>query len=168
MKLVILKKEEEEVKIDPKAKKPDPKAKLEEKKEEEGKFKVSYEIGKEEIPVEFELQMFYQGPAFEDPNPPPVEEEVKKVAPGKGKPNPKAADIPDVPVIRMITPDPVLMTNESGRLFEIELGRNEKIKIEPTEEGQEEQFEDKYIQYQFNQTITNLVRSHFIRSYTIM
>lgn len=26
----------------------------------------------------------------------------------------------------MITPDPVLMTNESGRLFEFELGRFEK------------------------------------------
>jgi hypothetical protein len=30
----------------------------------------------------------------------------------------------------MITPDPVLMTNENGRLFEFELGRNEKFKKE--------------------------------------
>jgi hypothetical protein len=60
LKLVILKKEEEETKvIDPKAKKLDPKAKIEEKKEEEGKFKISYEIGKEDSPVEFELQIFY-------------------------------------------------------------------------------------------------------------
>jgi hypothetical protein len=28
--------------------------------------------------------------------------------------------------IRMITPDPVLMANESGRTFEFELGRHEK------------------------------------------
>lgn len=37
----------------------------------------------------------------------------------------------------MITPDPVLMTNESGRLFEFELGRMEKFKkeVEQTEES---------------------------------
>jgi hypothetical protein len=28
----------------------------------------------------------------------------------------------------MITPDPVLMTNENGRLFEFEIGRIEKVK----------------------------------------
>jgi hypothetical protein len=55
---------------------------------------------------------------------------VKKPAAAKGKANPKAADVPDVPVIRMITPDPVVMSNENGRLFEIELGRMEKIKLE--------------------------------------
>jgi hypothetical protein len=27
----------------------------------------------------------------------------------------------------MITPEPVLMTNENGRLFEIELGRHERL-----------------------------------------
>jgi len=44
--------------------------------------------------------------------------------------------------VRMITPEPVLMTNESGRLFEFELGRMEKVKIEkpePVEEEGEEQ-----------------------------
>jgi hypothetical protein len=29
---------------------------------------------------------------------------------------------------RMITPDPVILSVESGRLFEFELGRKEKIK----------------------------------------
>jgi hypothetical protein len=28
----------------------------------------------------------------------------------------------------MITPEPLIMSNENGRLFEIELGRVEKIK----------------------------------------
>eukprot|EP00349_Pseudokeronopsis_sp_Brazil_P004725 CAMPEP_0202968192 /NCGR_PEP_ID=MMETSP1396-20130829/13392_1 /ASSEMBLY_ACC=CAM_ASM_000872 /TAXON_ID= /ORGANISM="Pseudokeronopsis sp., Strain Brazil" /LENGTH=37 /DNA_ID= /DNA_START= /DNA_END= /DNA_ORIENTATION= len=36
----------------------------------------------------------------------------------------------------MITPDPILMENESGRLFEFELGRMEKVKKEV--EGEEE------------------------------
>jgi hypothetical protein len=35
------------------------------------------------------------------------------------------------PEPRMITPDPALMTNENGRLFEFELGRFDKIKKEP-------------------------------------
>jgi hypothetical protein len=30
----------------------------------------------------------------------------------------------------MITPEPVVMTNENGRLFEFELGRMEKVKVE--------------------------------------
>jgi hypothetical protein len=64
--------EEEEVKVDPKAaagKKPDPKAaqvKTEEEKEQ--KNKIVYEIGKEGAQVEFEINIIYQGPAFEDPN----------------------------------------------------------------------------------------------------
>jgi hypothetical protein len=38
----------------------------------------------------------------------------------------------------MITPDPVTMTNESGRLFEFELGRIEKFKRE--DESEEEKW----------------------------
>jgi len=34
----------------------------------------------------------------------------------------------------MITPDPVIMENESGRLFEFELGRFEKVKVEQSPE----------------------------------
>jgi hypothetical protein len=52
----------------------------------------------------------------------------------------------------MITPDPVIMTVESGRLFEFELGRKEKIK-KPQEEWAQpdvEEFEEKWVQYKFN------------------
>ena len=67
----------------------------------------------------------YQGAPFEDPNPPAVEETK---APGKGAPKSGKPAEEAKPEIRMITPDPVLMINESGRLFEFELGRLEKIK----------------------------------------
>jgi len=32
----------------------------------------------------------------------------------------------------MITPEPVVLENESGRLFEIQLGRNEQVRVETT------------------------------------
>jgi len=32
----------------------------------------------------------------------------------------------------MITPEPVLLENETGRLFEIQLGRNEQVRVETT------------------------------------
>ena len=92
----LKKEEEEEVKVDPKAKggKPDPKnakkpvrpiknvdgCQVEEEKEEEGKIKISYEAGKENHFIEFDLHIVYQGPPYEDPNPPPVEEDPKKLA----------------------------------------------------------------------------------------
>ena len=44
----------------------------------------------------------------------------------------------------MITPEPVIMVNENGRLFEFELGRIEKIK-KHTEEGEPEEFEEKWV-----------------------
>jgi hypothetical protein len=44
----------------------------------------------------------------------------------KKKKNPKETTEPE---IRMITPDPIPMENESGRLFEIQLGRFESISI---------------------------------------
>jgi hypothetical protein len=53
--------------------------------------------------------MVYQGPAYEDPNPPVVEE--TKAAPAKGGKGAKPAEEVK-PEIRMITPDPVLMINE--------------------------------------------------------
>jgi hypothetical protein len=85
---MLKKEEEEEVKADPKAKgKPDPKAaakkpgqQVEEDKEEEGKNKITYEVGKENNYIEFDLHIVYQGPPYEDPNPPPVEEDPKKLA----------------------------------------------------------------------------------------
>ena len=68
--------------------------------------------------------MWYQGPDYEDPNPPeeaPPDPKAKKAA-AKGQP--AATDEPAPP--RMITPDPILMENESGRTFKFELGRMEK------------------------------------------
>jgi hypothetical protein len=57
----------------------------------------------------------------------------------------------------MITPDPVLMTNENGRLFEIEMGRHEKLhKKESLEqlpaEGTQntEEAEEHWVNYKFN------------------
>ena len=32
----------------------------------------------------------------------------------------------------MIVPDPVILENESGRLFEIQLGRTEQVPVEQT------------------------------------
>jgi len=57
----------------------------------------------------------------------------------------------------MITPDPVLMANENGRLFEIEMGRHEKLhKKESLEqlpvEGTQntEEAEEHWVNYKFN------------------
>lgn len=59
----VKKEEEEEVKLDPKAKggKPDPKAKkpVEEEKEDEGKNKITYEVGKEGQFIEFDLVIVF-------------------------------------------------------------------------------------------------------------
>eukprot|EP00347_Sterkiella_histriomuscorum_P017342 403349752 len=166
---LIKKEEEEEQKIDPKAKgKPDPKAQLkkggqaEEDKEEEGKNKIVYEVGKENNFIEFELHIVYQGPPFEDPNPPPIEEDPKKLAAAaknaKGaKGQPAQPDEPEPK--RMITPDPLVMVNENGRNFEFELGRFEKVRKVPLLEGEvppagepnPDDFEDKWATYKFNQ-----------------
>lgn len=74
--------------------------------------------------IHIQLSMWYQGPDYEDPNPPeeaPPDPKAKK-APAKGAP-----PVPDEPLPpRMITPPPVVMENESGRLFRVELGRMEK------------------------------------------
>jgi len=52
----------------------------------------------------------YQGPDYEDPNPPEEDETAKK------KPPPKGA-VPEEPKIRMITPEPIPLDNEHGRVF---------------------------------------------------
>ena len=64
----------------------------------------------------------------------------------------------------MITPDPVLMTNESGRTFEFELGRFEKAKPRESldsavaEEGTSiVEEEAKWVQYKFNQKLPTMV-----------
>lgn len=63
-----------------------------------------------------EFKVVFQGEAYEDPNPPEEEEAAK------GKKGGKPAGEPEV---RWITPDPINLENESGRLFELQLGRNE-------------------------------------------
>jgi hypothetical protein len=47
----------------------------------------------------------------------------------------------------MITPEPVILTVENGRLFEFELGRKEKLK-KPVEEWaspEQEEFDEKWV-----------------------
>ena len=51
--------------------------------------------------VKFQLKMVYQGPDYEDPNPPEEDEKAKK-KPAKG-------GQPDEPEVRMITPDPITL-----------------------------------------------------------
>ena len=62
------------------------------------------------------LNIVFQGEPYEDPNPPEEDEAAK------GKKGGKPAGEPEV---RWITPDPVTLENESGRLFELQLGRTE-------------------------------------------
>ena len=69
----------------------------------------------EQQEIAFNLKVMYQGPEYVDPNPPPVEEVVKKPAPIKGKV--VAAAVPEEPVIRMIKPEPIVFSQESGRTF---------------------------------------------------
>jgi hypothetical protein len=93
----------------------------------------------------------------------PVEEDPKK----KGK-----GEAPAEPEIRTVTPDPEILEEESGREFEIELGRHEQVPIEkekpPTpedapEEGAEEgeepevETEEKWITYKFDQKQGNAI-----------
>lgn len=66
--------------------------------------------------LSFSLRVLFQGEPYEDPNPPEEDEGAKK----KGKKDANAE-----PEVRMITPDPVLLEKESGRVFEVELGRYE-------------------------------------------
>lgn len=111
------------------------------------------------------MHIVFQGQPYEDPNPPPVEE--KQAAPAKGgKAAPGKPAEEAKPEIRMITPDPVLMTNESGRLFEIELGRHEKVNKKGTESSEQipaegtqntEETEEHWVTYKFNQQLNLLV-----------
>lgn len=71
----------------------------------------------------------------------------------------------------MITPEPLVLENESGRLFEIQLGRNEQVRVDtPNEtavegaegasqeapEETEPVTEEKWIQYKFDQSQDSL------------
>lgn len=61
------------------------------------------------------VKIVYQGPDYPDPNPPPPDPK-KKPAVKRG-----AKDAPEEPEIPMITPPPVLLKEESGRQFRVEL-----------------------------------------------
>jgi hypothetical protein len=64
------------------------------------------------------MTIVYQGEPYLDPNPPEEDEATKKK-------REKAGIEPEIP---MITPEPIIMANENGREFEIQLGRFEQIK----------------------------------------
>ena len=123
---------EEEV-VDPKAKK-DPKAVKkdapfsEEEEAQYGNKKIYLEHKSDTEPkeVKFTLKMVFQGPDYEDPNPPEEDEKAKK-KPAKGA-------APEEPEIRMITPDPITLDQESGRVFALELGQHVKQIIEDKKE----------------------------------
>ena len=119
-------------------KKKDKKGDLE---ENENPNKLTYEIGVTE-PLKIELRHVFQGEDYEDDTP-LDEEELKKQAAKKGKGN-------DEPEVRMVTPDPIIVTQESGRKIEIELGRFEEVPVEEGEE-QEEEPEKVWKQYKFKQ-----------------
>ena len=139
---------EEEV-VDPKAKK-DPKAVkkdapfTEEEEAQYGAKKIFLECKSDTEPkeVKFTLKMVYQGPDYEDPNPP--EEETKAKAPPKGKGQ------PEEPTVRMITPEPVPLDMEQGRMFAVELGQHVSVlKEDKKEEAQQLKEEGQEIPEEF-------------------
>jgi hypothetical protein len=166
--------EPEEEEVDPKAKhnkKPDKPSYLcfTEAEEKTYEHRILYLIGSElEVAstINFKIGCCYQGPDYEDDTPLPVEEVLSnrtatKTATNKSK---TVTTEPEEPVIRMVTPDPEMVVNESGRLFQFELGRNEFV-LKPdhtedeinqlNEEGKtipEDWHEEKWIRYRFNQT----------------
>jgi hypothetical protein len=93
---------------------------------------------------------------------------VQAAAPAKGAKAPAGKVVEEVKQeIKMITPEPVIMTGESGRLFEFELGRHErnhsqsKENLEPVApaDGTQhtEESETNWVPYRFNQA-ANLVK----------
>ena len=99
---------EEEVVVDPKAKKDAKAVKkdapfTEEEDAQYGAKKIYLECKSDVEPkeVKFNLKMVYQGPDYEDPNPPEEDEKTKKKPAGKG------VVVPEEPEIRYLTPDPV-------------------------------------------------------------
>lgn len=77
--------------------------------------------------IRFKLSMVYQGPDYEDPNPPEEDLTVKK-------PKGKGAAVPEEPEIRMITPEPVPLDQEGGRVYSLELTKDVKIVLEDKKE----------------------------------
>jgi len=130
----LLSPEVEDEVVDPKAKKDSKAVKkdapfTEEEEALYGSRKIYLECKTDTEPkeVRFTLKIVYQGPEYEDPNP-PEEDEKNKKKPAKGH-------VDAEPEVRMILPDPIPLENESGRVFAIELGQHIKIL---TEEKREE------------------------------
>lgn len=109
--------EEEE---DPKAKKDAKKAPAAEEVEGGNEVKILIDTcstNEDQKKLSLNISVVFQGEPYEDPNPPEEDEAAKKK---------KGAKDTGEPEIRMITPEPVVLENENGREFEIQLGRNQK------------------------------------------
>ena len=154
---------EEEKAADPKAKAPAKGAPSPDEQEGGNAIKVTLDVSN---PVEkkrllgFKLNCVYQGPDYEEEA--PEEEDPKKK--GKGDDGPKFITK---------TPDPITVENESGRQFEVQLGRYEDCVITPKsvntpisqeqmenpasqaegedQEEKEPETEKRWIQYKFDQ-----------------
>ena len=61
------------------------------------------------------LKIVYQGPDYPDPNPPPPDPKKKPI---KKKTDKEAPEEPEIP---MLTPEPVIIEQESGRRFKLEM-----------------------------------------------
>lgn len=137
--------------VEPKGEEPaDPKKKDQKKgepEEDDNPNKLVYEVGVTG-PMRIELRHVFQGEPYEDDTPLDEEEQKKQAAAKKGK----ATDEPEV---RMVTPDPIIITQESGRKIQFELGRME-IPIKEVEGEEqppvEEQNQDPvWVSYKFQQ-----------------
>ena len=101
----------------------------EEEEAQYGSKKILLECKSDTEPKEirFKLSMVYQGPDYEDPNPPEEDLTAKK-------PKGKGAAVPEEPEIRMITPEPVPIEQEGGRVFSLELTQDVKVVLEDKKE----------------------------------
>ena len=135
--MIYFKEVKEEEPVDTKKKDP----KKGEPEEDENAIKITYEIGTSE-PFNIELRHVFQGEDYEDDTPLDEEELKKQAASKKGKAN-------DEPEVRIVTPDPIIVTQESGRKIEFELGRMEEQPI--NEEQPDQEPEKLWKQYKFKQ-----------------
>ena len=121
----------------------DPKKAKKGEEEDPNPNKLKYKEG-QEAPLSFELHFEYQGPDYENPEP-PTEEEEKEYE----KERKKQGDDWEPPV-RMITPDPVLVEVESGRKLEFEIGHMVEKPVPEGEEPPEEPVME-WVQHKFDQ-----------------
>lgn len=103
----------------------------EEEEAQYGQMKIYYEY---KTPVEgevlkevaFDMSIVYQGPDIEDPNPPEEDEAAKKVKEKAKKGNEKPSEL-EKPEPKMIAQEPVVMENEHGREFQLEIGKSVRV-----------------------------------------